>query len=302
MDDVSKRPQAHPPSPLPPAQVTARRRQKRRKKNKKTKETKEERTRRRRRRRRREVDRTFGDTIMSSAEDILQSASPQVDELSPVPPTLLSTRHRKKQADHDALLLKNRIELLKKEEARALKKINKTKTRASEIIRMREENERKHQERVLNTTKAAKAQQKAQREHLEHEALAQRNRQERVEREMQKKIESVQQVRQEKQYLRKDLVEQRRVEIEANKKKSKQIKEEQNKLRRRRDQAAKKKAMATKASYDKRVKEEEDAIKAREREVKKMERQELDLIHQLKKAQKMQREAFVVLEGALNSA
>ena len=237
-----------------------------------------------------------------SAEDILTTESPQVEELSAPAPTLLSTRHRKKQADHDALLLKNRIELLKKEEARALKKINKTKTRASEIIRLREENERKHQERVLNTAKAAKAQEKARKEGLEHEAMAQRNRAERVEREMQKKIESVRMVRQEKQHLRKDLVEQRRIEIEANKQKSKQIKEEQKQLKKRRELAAKKKAMATKASYDKRVNEEEQAIKAREKEVKKMEKTELELIHQLKKAQKMQREAFVVLEGALNSA
>ncbi|GMI36165.1 hypothetical protein TrCOL_g4450 [Triparma columacea] len=208
-----------------------------------------------------------------SAEDILTTESPQVEELSAPAPTLLSTRHRKKQADHDALLLKNRIELLKKEEARALKKINKTKTRASEIIRLREENERKHQERVLNTAKAAKAQEKARKEGLEHEAMAQRNRAER-----------------------------RRIEIEANKQKSKQIKEEQKQLKKRRELAAKKKAMATKASYDKRVNEEEQAIKAREKEVKKMEKTELELIHQLKKAQKMQREAFVVLEGALNSA
>ena len=73
---------------------------------------------------------------------------------------------------------------------------------------MRKENDRKHQERVLNSEKAAKAQKKAQKEHLEHEALAQKNRQSRVEKDMQKKIESVQKVRQEKQSLRKDLVKQ----------------------------------------------------------------------------------------------
>ena len=43
------------------------------------------------------------------------------------------------------------------------------------------------------------------------------------------------------------------------------------------------------------------AIAKREAEVAKMEKEELKLIHQLKEAQKLQKEAFGVLEGALNN-
>ena len=99
--------------------------------------------------------------------EILGQSSTQVTELNLPPPTLLSTRHRKKQADHDRQLLQNRLELLKKEEMRALKKIEKTKARAHEIINLRKENDRKHQERVLSSEKAAKAQRKAKAEHME---------------------------------------------------------------------------------------------------------------------------------------
>ena len=49
------------------------------------------------------------------------------------------------------------------------------------------------------------------------------------------------------------------------------------------------------------MKEEEDAIAQREEEVARMEKEELKLIHQLKEAQKLQKEAFGVLEGALNN-
>ena len=60
---------------------------------------------------------------------------------------LLSAQHRKKQADNDRQLLLNRIALLKKEEVRAWKKIQKTKDRAEEILRMRQENDVRMKER-----------------------------------------------------------------------------------------------------------------------------------------------------------
>lgn len=82
--------------------------------------------------------------------------SPQVEELNPPPPTLLSTRHRKKQADHDSQLIANRIALLKKEELRALKKIEKTNARAKEIINLRKENEKKIQVGVCGATRQAR--------------------------------------------------------------------------------------------------------------------------------------------------
>ncbi len=86
---------------------------------------------------------------------------PQTDDPDGGALSLLSTRHRKKQAEHDSQLLANRIALLKKEEERALKKIEKTKQRALELISMRHESEKRLQERVLNSEKAARAQKKA---------------------------------------------------------------------------------------------------------------------------------------------
>jgi hypothetical protein len=45
-------------------------------------------------------------------------------------------------------LLANRIQMLKKEEQKALKKIENTKDKASLILRLREENEKRAQERI----------------------------------------------------------------------------------------------------------------------------------------------------------
>eukprot|EP00953_Heterococcus_sp_UTEX-ZZ885_P008412 5048-Heterococcus_DN1.PRE.7 len=51
-------------------------------------------------------------------------------------------------AGQDAIVLANRIALLKKEEAKAWKKIQATKKRAEEILKMREENEAAVRERA----------------------------------------------------------------------------------------------------------------------------------------------------------
>ncbi len=61
---------------------------------------------------------------------------------------MLLVKQKKKQAEHDKRLLVNRIALLKKEERKAYKKIEKTKERAQEVLTVRIEHERHHSERV----------------------------------------------------------------------------------------------------------------------------------------------------------
>ena len=80
-------------------------------------------------------------------------ASPLPSERGEFQGKLLAAQHRKKQADNDRQLLLNRIALLKKEEARAWKKIEKTKGRAEEIIQMRMENEKRTEAREASSKK-----------------------------------------------------------------------------------------------------------------------------------------------------
>ena len=55
---------------------------------------------------------------------------------------LITAREQRKEAVKDAQLLRNRIALLKAEEAKAWKKIQRTKQRAEEIVVHREEQEK----------------------------------------------------------------------------------------------------------------------------------------------------------------
>ena len=213
-----------------------------------------------------------------------------------------SNSSRKKQAEHDALLLSNRIALLKKEELRAQKKVSATKQRAEDIIRLRKENDRKAQERTSAGEKQAREIKRQQAAHKEHEVQATANRASRVDGEMRRKMDGVAMVRKEKQVLRKDLVEQRQTTIEANQARRRGIKEADEKHKEERVRAARKQAAMNKKAYDSRVRAEEEEIREREREVKRMEQTEMKLIKTLRKTQIMQKNAFVVLEGALNNA
>mmetsp|Transcript_97913 Transcript_97913/g.280058 ORF Transcript_97913/g.280058 Transcript_97913/m.280058 type:complete len:202 (+) Transcript_97913:167-772(+) len=89
---------------------------------------------------------------------------------------LLNATARQKNVENDAQLLQNRIALLKKEEARAWRKIQQTKGRAEEIVRMRKENERKNQEKVVMAKRAEEKERKLAEENLRMEERARRAR------------------------------------------------------------------------------------------------------------------------------
>ena len=62
------------------------------------------------------------------------------------PGTYTKARDERRRAERDEQLLANRIALLKQEEAKAWKKIQQTKVRAEEVLRLREENRRRGKE------------------------------------------------------------------------------------------------------------------------------------------------------------
>merc|ERR1719198_289504 len=75
---------------------------------------------------------------------------------------LLKAKLARKQAEADAQLLANRIALLQQEEAKAWKKIQQTKIRATEILSLREENEKRQQTRAEHQFKEGEYSRKAQ--------------------------------------------------------------------------------------------------------------------------------------------
>merc|ERR1712098_458892 len=73
---------------------------------------------------------------------ILNMESKQEDEINGVNESSrkLAAKHARKRAEDDAKLLANRIALLKAEEQKAWKKIEETRNRASQIMKLRQRN------------------------------------------------------------------------------------------------------------------------------------------------------------------
>jgi hypothetical protein len=155
------------------------------------------------------------------------------------------------------------------------------------------------QERLSQGEKQARELKRQQEEHRAHEALATQNRTNRVNTEQQRKMDGVAKVRQEKQYLRKDLVDQRQQQMEMNKARRQQIKEADERQKKDRARAAARQTKLNKKEYDRKVLATEREIQEKVDSVRKMEQEELALIKSLKAAQVLQKDAFVVLEGAL---
>ena len=81
-------------------------------------------------------------------------------------------RDERRRAERDEQLLANRIALLKQEEAKAWKKIQQTKVRAEEVLRLREENRRRGQEAKSIIAKQKKQERKRLMEKLNQREAA----------------------------------------------------------------------------------------------------------------------------------
>lgn len=211
---------------------------------------------------------------------------------------------RRQEASKDALLLRNRIALLKAEEEKAWKKIEQTRKRAAELLRVRESNDRSQ----------AELRELAQLAEMELQASIS------AKRELVLSIDSVQK----KKEIGLQLAEARRSEaqqLKEEKQKWKELTERKKKeelmdaIRRKDEVATQKEALKakkllhrqeveklTKERATEKVRAEEELARKRETEVHEMERIELELIQRLRNTQHLQKQAFEELEAALTGS
>ncbi|CAM9258281.1 unnamed protein product, partial [Laminaria digitata] len=256
------------------------------------------------------------------------SQTPLPSETFPYQGRLLAMQQRKRHADHDALLLQNRINLLRKEEAKAWKKIETAKQRSAEILRMREQNERRVVERISAAERQARNKFRAisrpspsffltfdlfgtwraddcklQKE--KNHTVEENSRQNRIRIHQElaaAKRDGVAQVRQEKQRIREDIISMRQDHFRENRGKRSDVKQKEEEARTARLEGRARLVEESRKSYEDRVRREEDEIAAREQDVARMEQKELSLIQQLKSTQAMQQMAYAELEVALSDS
>ena len=208
-------------------------------------------------------------------------------------------KHRKKQAASDAQLLMNRIALLQKEEERARKKIDETKDRATEIISMRGENEKRMKDYLNAGSAEQQLREELQRKVKENDAEGRRARQEVHGNILNKRREDATSLLNQKKQLTKFMLKEQERELKLKQQKRDEVRAAQEESRRKREEAAAERERKIREMYEKKAKEEESEARRAEKLVKELERKEREWIMKLKEAQATQEYAFEELEGAL---
>lgn len=213
---------------------------------------------------------------------------------------LLEAKLARKQAEADAQLLTNRIALLRQEESKAWKKIQQTKIRASDILKLREDAERRqltkrefqvqeneHKRRSQHSRYLKKQQDRSMRQKAQ--AAVVRKRQDdvrevrRMTREMEVEKLRLRQSEQERARYNREVVRTHEMRLKAAKRKKDADRKRESEL-----------------YYEQRVREEHERTREKEAHVAQMEREEIELIQRLQRAQLGQKGAYEQLEGALS--
>lgn len=215
---------------------------------------------------------------------------------------LLQAKLARKQAEADAQLLANRIALLQQEEAKAWKKIQQTKTRATEILETREGHERKEKNQAEFRFQEAEITRKAQETRFVQKQRDKMNRQKAQAQIVKRKQKEVADIR---KFRRQNEIEKQRlkqVETERASFNVQVVQQHHLNLRLKREAKARDQRSKNEANYKSKVDTEEGRTKQKEMEVQRMEREEMELIQRLQNAQSLQKEAYEQLEGALSTA
>jgi len=202
--------------------------------------------------------------------------------------------------EQDALLLENRIALLKKEEERAWRKIQQTKKRADEIVRMRRDNEKRLEMKQMMALQAEERERQLADEHLRMGEEARRARAKVLEDMYNRKRTDVLRVRQEKQMNREEVRTSQAEDYAAKREMRAAVMRQEEEARSAKEAERARVERANEDEYLRRVREKELAARRKEKAVAKMEKVEMQLIQKLKNTQQLQQRAFYELENALN--
>jgi len=214
---------------------------------------------------------------------------------------LLAAKLARKQAEADAQLLANRIALLQQEEAKAWKKIQQTKQRASEILETREAHERKVANQRQYTFQESEVTRKAQESRFVQKQRDKAKRQKAQAEIIKAKQSDVSKIRQKRRSNEIEKQRQRQAQQETNAFNVQVVSQHHQKMRRDKERRRQEQSARNDADYKVKVNDEETKTKKKETEVQSMEKEEMELIQRLQNAQMLQKEAYEQLESALTT-
>lgn len=205
----------------------------------------------------------------------------------------------RKRAEQDAMLLQNRINLLRAEEAKAQKKIEETKKRANEILELRGRNESKRASKDGGSL-AADKELNDRREELLRKKDESRQKLHLVKHTMMnQRIENRNNIKDERREILQRCKVEREGEYARAASKRDIIRTAAISLANRRHKAMEDKEDQARRTFETRVMQQESTRKYKEDLIMKMEQEEVELIQRLQQTQQRQRAAYDQLEDIL---
>lgn len=212
---------------------------------------------------------------------------------------MLEVKNNRKRAEGDLQLLENRILMLKGEEQKALLKVKETKSRASDILRLKKRNEdalnKKLEEKLMREMKV--------KEKRDQTLQEKRQRQERMSRTRNQIHKARNQIYVETRgdgakFVTDNHMLKQKIE-EDNRKKAAAVKAKKEEALRKKREAQRKKEEENHRKYLEKQEEENRRTAAAEQRIRELEKIEREMIERLKKTQIMQQKAYSELQESL---
>merc|ERR1712098_785749 len=229
---------------------------------------------------------------------ILNMESKQEDEINGVNESSrkLAAKHARKRAEDDAKLLANRIALLKAEEQKAWKKIEETRNRAAQIMKLRQRNAETSQAKL------------ARKHQIDNDVIEKQNHNRTIKDQQKLAVENsknqykyklctdVDNMRTTQSHQKAQIAMQKQEDSIKNTASKVEIRQQQKEWEARKRRIEEEKRQKAKMDVENKIMQENRLRLQREADIAKMEQEELELINKLQNTQLMQRSAYEDLE------
>merc|ERR1740123_2975644 len=209
------------------------------------------------------------------------------------------SKESRKRAELDAQLLANRIALLKQEEEKAWKKIEETRKRADEIMKLRAQNEEKFAAKEQFYKQKWESIRAAQTHNAHSREKAKAVRDATTRGVTEARTENAAQIKQQSQQYLLQKKEREMTERQMKLERSNMIKQSKEDAKRKAEEERLAQLEKSRDDYEARAAKEELLRARTDALVAKMEKEEMDLIQRLQNTQTVQRNAYEELESAL---
>uniref|UniRef100_A0A7S3F0P6 Uncharacterized protein n=1 Tax=Haptolina ericina TaxID=156174 RepID=A0A7S3F0P6_9EUKA len=214
---------------------------------------------------------------------------------------MLNVKNARLRSEHDVTLLRNRLERLRQEERKALKKIEETRRRADQIVSLKTRNEENHMRKALEADYSKKQLERARQRLQGHKDMQQEAIRETAAMVAAQKKQEADMLRQQRQLIQEHVNEQKSKHVARAQQINTMIKQQAAQQQQQKMQSRMLHEEALQAEMEDRMLIEERRRNAADVLVSEMEDQEEIAIERLRRTQEAQKNAYEELERALSN-